>query len=135
MYLATLLKGQVRPVAETELATLLNTYDWIVAEPEAGGPGTVKEQFAANHNLVDLDVTRQVIQELSPEVLPAFDEIMGRHVTSFYNMFYTSREELVAYCEWLFKVLFEVERRTDISSYSAYQQRLYGFLAERLLNV
>lgn len=135
MYLATLLKGQVRPVAEAELAALLNTYDWIVAEPEAGGPGTVKEQFATFHEIEDLQITRQVISEVSPEVLSAFDQVMDQHMISFYNMFYTSREEMVAYCEWLFKVLFEVERRTDIASYSAYQQRLYGFLAERLLNV
>ena len=33
------------------------------------------------------------------------------------------------------KILFEVEKRVDISKYDSYQQRLFGFLGERLLNV
>ena len=135
MYLATLVKGQVRPVAETELTKLLQNFDWVVAEPEVGGPGTIKEQFGTFHESDDLQTTRQVISEISPEVLPSFDQVMNQKQISFYNMFYTRRREMTAYCEWLFKVLFEVERRTDISNYDAYQQRLYGFLAERLLNV
>lgn len=135
MYFATLAKGAVRPIEVAALDKLLADYDWVVAEPEAGGAGSLTEQFDFYHNRRDLEVTRQVIAELSPAVLPDFDRMMEQHESSFYNMFYTSRTEMNVYCEWLFKILFEVEKRTDISSYDSYQQRLYGFLGERLLNV
>ena len=50
-------------------------------------------------------------------------------------MFVMRRRELDAWCAWLFPVLFEVESRLDISSYDAYNARVFGFLAERLLDV
>ena len=42
---------------------------------------------------------------------------------------------LDTYCTWLFDVLFELERRLDISDYSPYDARVFGFVAERLLDV
>ena len=40
-----------------------------------------------------------------------------------------------SYCEWLFDVLFEVEKRIDIDGKDDYQKRVMGFLSERLLKV
>ena len=39
------------------------------------------------------------------------------------------------YCKWLFDVLFEVEKRVDISDRDDYQKRIFGFLSERLIKV
>lgn len=135
MYLATIIKGEVAPVSLKKLDEIMQTTDWILSEPEQGGEGNVKQQFKNFHNANDLAITRQVISEFSPKVLSAFDQVMQQSQISFYNMFYTSKSEMDAYCEWLFKILFEVEKRTDIANYDQYQQRLYGFLSERLLNV
>ena len=39
------------------------------------------------------------------------------------------------YCTWLFDILFELEKRLDISEYSANDSRVFGFVSERLLDV
>ena len=50
-------------------------------------------------------------------------------------MFIMKKEKFDEYCQWLFTILFELEKRIDISSYSQYEARVFGFLSERLLNV
>lgn len=137
MLLAILLRGKIRPIEITDLDKILrDNYTWIVSQPEIGGPGTIWDQFALNHNINDLKITEQTINDLTPEYSNDFEQVIKRTSSgAFYNMFYTTRKEAEAYTEWLFKILFEVEKRTDISDYDPYQKRLYGFLAERLMNV
>ena len=45
------------------------------------------------------------------------------------------KKEFNQYSEWLFDVLFKVEERIDISGYSVQDARVFGFLAERLMDV
>lgn len=39
------------------------------------------------------------------------------------------------YCTWLFDILFELEKRTDMTGYDTYESWLFGFMSERLFNV
>jgi len=48
------------------------------------------------------------------------------------NMVITSKTLYDEYCSWLFDILFEVEKRTNIENYDDYQKRVFGFLSERL---
>ena len=50
-------------------------------------------------------------------------------------MMIVSKNYFDEYHNWLFKILFELEKEIDISRYNNYNVRMYGFLAERLLNV
>ena len=52
-----------------------------------------------------------------------------------FNMFVMRRDYFDAWCAWLFPVLFAVERRLDITGYDPYNARVFGFVAERLLDV
>ena len=54
---------------------------------------------------------------------------------SLCNMVITSKEILSEYCEFLFNILFRLEKQLDISNYDDYQVRIYGFLGELLINV
>lgn len=52
-----------------------------------------------------------------------------------FNMFIMKYEVFVEYCSWLFDILFELERRLDISSYNKNDSRVFGFVSERLLDI
>ena len=52
-----------------------------------------------------------------------------------FNMFIMKRQYFDEYCEWLFDILFELEKRLDISQYNENDSRVFGFVSERLLDV
>lgn len=96
---------------------------------------SVAEQYAHAHHREDLVLVRMVIAELYPEYLAAFDEHMEGRCTHLFNMFIMRRFCLNEYCTWLFDILFELEKRLDLSNYSQNDARVFGFLAERMLDV
>lgn len=110
----------------------------ILPEPGrfAGNP-TMEEQFRQSWQLYDkdFDILREVVCEISPEMKHSFDEYMLQRKGYFCNMFIMSKELFGQYCEWLFSVLAEHERRSDYSNYDVDKYRISGYLAERLLGV
>ena len=93
------------------------------------------QQYVHAHHKEDLDTTRQILTEKHPEYLDAYDRVMKKTTGHRFNMFIMRRELSDAYCEWLFDILFELEKRLDISSYSVQDQRVFGYVSERLLDV
>ena len=92
-------------------------------------------QYAHAHHEEDLILTRAILEEKWPAYVPAFDGTLGRTRGHRFNMFLMRRDLLDRYCSWLFQVLAELEAQLDISSYSSNDQRVYGFVGERLLDV
>ena len=92
-------------------------------------------QYAHAHHEEDLISTRAVLVEKYPEYVAAFDRTLKRTRGHRFNMFVMRRDQLDRYCEWLFDVLFELEKRLDLSTYSDYDNRVFGFIGERLLDV
>ena len=52
-----------------------------------------------------------------------------------FNMFIMKKEILNQYCEWLFDILFELEKRVDVSKFDNFHARFYGRISELLLDV
>ena len=92
-------------------------------------------QYVHAHNAQDLAVTRDVLAELFPQYLPSYDRQMRWRSGHRFNMFVMRRDLFDAYCEWLFSVLSALEERLDTTGYNAYNTRVFGFVAERLLDV
>lgn len=123
------------PLTEKQIRRYLNGYDIILAKQDVF-PIRNYSDYAMKHERRDIDILRAVIEELSPDSITAYDEVMlNSNRISAYNMFISSRSFLDSYCEWLFPILFEVQKRVDISNYDTYQKRIFGFMSERLLNV
>ncbi len=93
------------------------------------------QQYGDYHIAKDWEMLRQIIKERHPEYMPAFEKTMDHSNKSVgYNMFITHWKHFNAYSEWLFDILFEVERRVPPIDDSI-QSRIYGYMSERLINV
>lgn len=127
------LRGQLLTANEAE--HLLNYYDVLLPKARNYVFETNYSQYANAHHETDLVITRQIIQELYPEYLEAFDSRMLKSVGHRFNMFVMKRSVAERYCGWLFDILAELEKRLDISGYNEKDRRVFGFVAERLLDV
>ena len=92
-------------------------------------------QYVHAHNEIDLIKTKEILKEKYPDYLDPYDEIMKKRSGHRFNMMIMPWHIFDSYCTWLFSVLFELEKRLDISNYSDNDQRVFGYVAERLLDV
>lgn len=124
-----------RILNKTEIENKLKETDIILPKPRHYWIETNYYQYVHAHHAEDLDQTRRIIRKKYPEYLPAYDESMNKRSGHRFNMFIMKRELLDEYCAWLFDILFELEKTLDISAYSKNDQRVFGFVGERLLDV
>lgn len=96
---------------------------------------TVWEQYKRRHFGKDMENIRKIIGEKYPDYIGDFDKVMNKKEFLPYNMFVMRRGHFNSYMSWLFDILFELEKVTDLSGYDSYQKRIYGFMSERMLDV
>ena len=118
-----------------EIENILDGYDIIVSEPLMLDNKSLYESYSEKHNKKDMDLTREAVSKLYPDYLSTFDEVINSNTMYFANMLIASKEKVNTYSKWLFDILFEVEKHLDMTGYDEYNQRVYGFIAERLLRV
>lgn len=117
------------------LEKLLKTYDMVLPKKRNYYIETSWSHYEHVHHVEDLEKTREVLQEFDPDYLPSFDKMLSKKAVHMFNMFIAKSEIFDEYTDWLISVLSKVEERTDISTYTLYEKRLYGFLGEILLDV
>lgn len=122
-------------LSSKELALIMQNVDMILPKKRNYVIETTYSHYAHAHHEKDLHAVRAVIYELCSEYLPAFDLVMRKRSGHRFNMFIMKRKVLNEYCDWLFPILFELEKRIDISDYDDYNKRVFGFIGERLLDV
>ena len=83
----------------------------------------------------DIDILLDIIKTKSPEYQKAAEEYMSGHSTYFCNMYIMKKEYFFEYCTWMFGILSEFCKRSDMTHYSTEARRTPGHLSERLLNI
>ena len=119
---------------EEQYEELLQQYD-IITTKELELPNSYHYGFGAHHKIETLDETGEIIKELYPDYYDNFIRLVHDNKTYFGNIMVTSKPLYDEYCEWLFDILFELEKRLDISNYSLKDSRVFGYVSERLLDV
>lgn len=120
---------------KSDYEKMLQQYDVLLPQKRNYYIETVRSQYEHAHNKRDLDEVEKIVQGLYPEYSEAFTVVMSRRKLYIFNMFVMKKEKFNEYCKWLFDILFELEKRIDITDYDPYNARVFGFLSERLFNV
>lgn len=118
-----------------EMEKKLQETDILLPTPRNYWIETNYSQYAHAHHAIDLDITREILQEKYPQHIAAWDSSMKKTTGHRFNMFVMKKNLFDQYCEWLFDILFELEKRLDISTYNKNDSRVFGFVSERLLDI
>lgn len=135
-WLVQKLRGKERCILNSrEIYKLLKTTDIILPKKQNYRIESVYSHYCHTHYPQPLQETRKILEELYPSMVVSFDQVMKARSAHMFNMYIMKRSLSDEYCEFLFKVLKELESRVDISSYNAFQARVYGRISEMLLDV
>jgi len=126
---------KTKVINQLEMEKLLNDADVLLPTPRNYWIETNYSQYAHAHHAIDLDITREILLGKYPEYISVWDRCMKKTIGHRFNMLVMKQELFEQYCDWLFEILFELERRLDISSYDKNDRRVFGFVSERLLDV
>ena len=96
---------------------------------------TVKEIYCDYGTEKDWNILKDCLAELEPEYLQEFTALEQRHSNYSKNILICRKNLFDQYSEWLFRILFEVENRVDLTAYDAQYVRIFGYMSERLLEV
>lgn len=134
-YRRYLINEQEKVLTKSEYENLLKDYD-LVTTKRVILNNSYHYGFSANHNIKALDTAGEVIRDLYPEYYDTYITLVHQNETYFGNMFVTSKALFDKYCEWLFTIFAEVEKRIDLDTdEDAYHKRVLGFISEFLLLV
>lgn len=118
---------------DTDAESQLKGYDIALPKPIVMNR-TLREQYSDYHDIAHYDEMGKVIKELFPQFWPAFEDASERNAFFIANMFIFSRKYFDQFCEFVFPILFELEKRLTIPA-DPYQKRVFGYLGERLVTI
>ena len=122
-------------IGREELEKLLLRYPVIMPRKRNYFIETNYSQYVHAHHVEDLDAVEKVLTEKYPQYMHAYQKVMKSTKGYRFNMCIMRKDLFDDYCSWLFDILFEVEKNLDITNYSPYDARVFGFLSERLLDI
>lgn len=122
-------------LTKNDFENILKDVDIIVPDKRKYYIETIRSHYNHSYYEKDLNETECIIKEIYPEFSRAFNKVMNRTWAHMFNMFVMRKDYFDEYCEWLFTILFELEKRIDISSYTVMEARVFGFISELLLDV
>ena len=94
----------------------------------------VYRHFVENQRKTDIDLANKIVLEKYPEYKTIMDEYYSGDDSNFCNMNIFSKDLFFKYCEWIFDILGEFEKRVDINEKRFFiSERLTGLFIAKLM--
>ncbi len=130
---------EAHDITRKRILEVLGRYDAILPCSVGSRGKSIRQHYAQRHQGSDLELCIDLIAEKYPEMAETAREVLdnSRSLGYFANVIVCRKALFDEYAAWLFDILFEVERRIheEVLTRDAYEQRIYGFLSERLMSV
>ena len=123
-----------RLFAKEDIAEATN-YDILGAYEKIGAHATIYTNFTCGHRSMALDEACAALKQKFADYAETAQNYLQCDAGYFYNMFIMKKELFFEYCQMLFEVLMPLHQKTDYSTMTYYNQRMPGFLAERLTGI
>ncbi len=130
----TLVK-EINVASSESLVSMLGNSDILLSRQRNYWIESVESHYKNAHHRADLQNLRDTILSLHPDYAQSFEHVMKGTKISLYNMFVMNSHRFNQYASWLFPILFALQEQVPYKDYGPYQRRVFGFLAERLLNI
>ena len=128
-------KKKAQIISGKEWEKILSQTPIVVAKKRKYYIESNKSHYLHAHQVAGLDELERIIHEQYPDYVSAMEKVMNRTWAHMFNMFVMDKMHYDAYCEWMFAILAEIEKNVDISNYSTYEARIYGFVSELMLDI
>lgn len=124
-------------LSESDLTKVLQSYDLILPKKRKY---YIESLYSHHIHLPytfekDIKILREVIKEIHPDYLDAYDMVMQRNHAHMFNMFIIKKDYFDKYCEWLFPIIFEADKRIDTKNYTAMEARAVAYFGEFMMDV
>jgi lipopolysaccharide biosynthesis glycosyltransferase len=123
------------------IRAILDCYDLVLPrkwDVRNGGSKSLYDHYKSSSKFLhikDYDIALEILKQKYPEYAETADTYNAGTHGYFTNMFVMRRPLFDKYSEWLFDILFETEKRIDISSYGIEERRVFGYISEWLFGI
>lgn len=118
-----------------DIIELCGKHDLILPRKRKYYIESLKSHYGNTHDISHLEEVRGIIADMHPTYLPYYDRVLKRRSAHMFNMFIMKRSFFNEYCQWLFSILFHLEKSIDFDKLSAFDARLMGRVSELLMDV
>ena len=126
---------------EENIKNVVGKYDIITVNPwnvKNAGSKNNYDHYATSDpkiHIKDYDLTLKILQKKYPEYKTDIKKYNESAEGYYTNIFIMKKDIFNQYCQWLFDILFEVEKEVDISNYDFQEARIFGYLSEWLFGI
>ena len=134
IYTSNLKYWNSKIISKKEVRNILKSYD-AVLPVQRKFKYSVEEHYRRYHDINDLVLIEKILNENYPEYIESYNAVLKGNTMFANNMFVLKWNMFDELMTWLFSILFKFEKEINFGDYKDYQERIMGFLSERLITV
>ncbi len=97
---------------------------------------TIYNQYISNHPKELIDKFIEIVKSDYPDYAECMNNFLNGHEMYLALNFVMRKDLFINWCNWIFDILFKIEKTTDLTKYKTYNEiRGQAFVAERFFNV